>query len=117
LPKGVTRAQYEAAIKKCGGFSGGRFGAGGGASRFNSPAVKQALSKFASCMRENGVNLPTPNTSGKGPVFNTKGLEPTSTKFKAAQTKCASDLISTFRARPGAGGAPAGTGTPPGSVG
>ena len=116
LPKGVTRAQYEAAIKKCGGFGGGRFGAGAGTSRFSSPAVKQALSKFASCMRENGVNLPTPNTSGKGPVFNTKGLEPTSTKFKAAQTKCASDLVSAFRARPGAG-APAGTGTPPGSAG
>jgi hypothetical protein len=117
LPKGVTRAQYEAAIKKCGGFGGGRFGAGGGTSRFNSPAVKQALSKFASCMRENGVNLPTPNTSGKGPVFNTKGLETTGAKFKAAQTKCASDLVSAFRARPGAGGAPAGTGTPPGSPG
>jgi hypothetical protein len=119
LPKGVTRAQYEAAIKKCGGFGGGRFGTGAGAgtSRFNSPAVKQALSKFASCMRENGVNLPTPNTSGKGPVFDTKGLEPTSAKFKAAQTKCASDLVSAFRARPGAGGSPAGTGTPPTSAG
>ena len=36
--------------------------------------------------------------------------------IKAAQTKCASDLVSAFRARPGAG-APAGTGTPPGSAG
>ncbi len=70
LPKGVTRAQYEAAIKKCGG---GSF-AGRGA-RFNSPAYKAALTKFAACMRENGVNVPAPNTSGSGPIFDTKGLE------------------------------------------
>jgi hypothetical protein len=117
LPKGVTRAQYEAAIKKCGGFGTRRFGAGGAGRGFNSPTVKQALEKFATCMRANGVNVPAPNTSGKGPVFNTKGLDPTSAKFKAAQTKCASDLTSTFRARPGAGGAPAGAGTPPPSAG
>ncbi len=36
LPKGVSKAQYEAAIKKCGGFPArGRFA--GGASRFDSP--------------------------------------------------------------------------------
>src|SRR5271155_1419440 len=49
LPKGVTRAQYEAAVKKCGGAA--FTGAGGG---IRSPAVKQALAKVASCMGEKG---------------------------------------------------------------
>ncbi len=106
LPKGVTRAQYEAAVKRCGGAPGrAGFGAGG-AGRFNSPLVKQALDKFAACMRENGVNVPAPNTSGKGPVFNTKGLNTASAAFKAAQTRCATVLRGAFRAQPGAGGAP-----------
>jgi hypothetical protein len=105
LPKGVTRAQYEAALKKCG------FGAfaGGDARRFNNPLFKQALAKFSTCMRENGVNVPTPNTSGKGPIFNTKGLNTTSAQFRTAEAKCSGDLRSTFRRGP-AGGAPGGPG-------
>ncbi len=53
LPAGVTRAQYEAAMKKCGGAAF----VGSGA-RIKSPPVKQALAKFSACMRQNGVNLP-----------------------------------------------------------
>jgi hypothetical protein len=60
-------------------------------------------------MRENGVNLPTPNTSGNGPVFNTKGLNTSSATFKSAQSKCQSDLQ-------GVGGGPS-SGAPPGGGG
>jgi hypothetical protein len=103
LAKGVTAAQYQAAIKKCGGFPrGGRFG--GPTNRINNPAFKQALAKFAACLGENGVKVPTPNTSGKGPIFNTKGLNVNSAKFKAAQTKCSGLLRSTFQPAPGAAG-------------
>lgn len=107
LPSGVTRAQFEAAIKKCGGSSsgGGAF-FGGGKRAFNSPAFKQSLSKFDACMRENGVKLPEPNTSGKGPIFSTKGLDTTSPQFRAAESKCRSDLQGTFRHGYGATGAP-----------
>jgi hypothetical protein len=110
LPNGVSRAQYEAAVKKCGG---GAFAGGGG--RFNSPAAKQALAKFATCMRENGVNVPEPNTSG-GPIFNSKGLNTSSPKFKAAEAKCQSDLRGAFlrgrggRPPTGPGGEPGGSG-------
>jgi hypothetical protein len=92
------------AFKKCGGgnFGGGRFR--------NSAAFKATLTKFAACMRENGVNLPAPNTSGKGPVFNTKGIDTTSTAFKNAQTKCRSKLKGAF---PGGGRPPGGTGQAP----
>jgi hypothetical protein len=111
LPKGVSRAQYEAALKKCGGgLNGGAFFRGG-AGHFNSPVVKQALAKFAACMHENGINVPAPNTSGKGPIFNTKGLNTSSATFKAAEAKCSSDLDGAFRAHPG------GAGAPPGSAG
>jgi hypothetical protein len=106
LPKGVTRAQYEAALKKCGGNAF----AGGGGRRFNSPAFKAALTKFSACMRENGVNVPAPNTSGSGPIFNTKGLNTASAQFKAAETKCSSDLRGSFRGGNGAGGASGGAG-------
>src|ERR1035441_8569871 len=36
--------------------------------RVSSPAFKAALAKFATCLRQNGVNIAPPNTSGKGPV-------------------------------------------------
>jgi hypothetical protein len=105
----VTRAQYEAALKKCGGNNAGR----GGGARFSSPAFKTALAKFATCLRQNGVNVPTPNTSGNGPVFNTKGIDTSSAQFKAAEVKCQSVLRSAFRRGPGAGGSGAGNGGAP----
>jgi hypothetical protein len=105
LPKGVTRAQYEAAVKKCGGRA-----LGGGLNRLRNPAYKAALAKFATCMRENGVNVPQPNTSGSGPVFNIKGLNTASATFKAAESKCSVDLRNTFRPSPGAAGPAGGPG-------
>jgi hypothetical protein len=97
LPKGVTRAQYEAALKKCGGGFAGRTGG------FNSPARTAALTKFASCMRSNGIDLPAPNTSGSGPIFNTKSLNTATTAFRTAEAKCASDLTAAFRRGPTGG--------------
>ncbi len=110
LPQGVTRAQYEAAVKKCGGFARGGFGGG---ARVASPHFKEALAKFAACMNENGIKLPAPNTSGKGPIFNASGLNTSSAQFKAAETKCRSVLTSSFRAAPGAGGGTQEPGAPP----
>ena len=52
-------------------------------------------------MRENGVKIPAPNTSGKGPIFNTKGLDTSSTQFTTAERKCRSDLHTAFGGAPG----------------
>jgi len=110
LPAGVSKAKYEAALKKCGGnFAGGRGGLAGGASRFSTPEGKKALAKFAACLRENGVKVGEPNTSGKGPVFNTTGINTKSAQFATAETKCRGDLRGAFGATPGAGG----SGAPP----
>jgi hypothetical protein len=103
-PKGMSHAQFEAIVKKCGDkFPRGAIGFG---AHINSSAVKQALAKFAACMRANGVNVPAPNTSGSGPVFNTKGVDTNSPAFQAADSKCRSDLQGAFRASPGGATAP-----------
>lgn len=64
--------------------------------------------RFATCLRQNGVNVGEPNTSGKGPVFDTKGINTGSPQFKAASMKCRSVLLFGLRGRkatPGAAGA------------
>jgi hypothetical protein len=126
LPKGVTREQFQAALKKCGltrRLGSGRFGAGRG--RLNSPAFRQSLTSFSKCMQEHGVKLPAPNTSGKGPVFNTSGIDTTGSTFVKAEDACRGKLHF-FAPRPGgeggtgpagappAGGPPAGSEAPPG---
>jgi hypothetical protein len=114
-PAGVSQSKFQEALKKCGA---GRFPGGG--RRFSSAAGRAALTKFAQCMRENGVNLPAPNTSGNGPVFNSKGLNPSSSAFKSALTKCRGDLRGAFGAfgrRPGGAPPSTGNGAPPGEGG
>ena len=115
LPEGVSRTKFQEALKKCGG---GNFG---GRRNFNSATAKAALTKYSQCMRENGVNLPPPNTTGKGPVFDTSGLDRTSATFTAAEKKCEGDLPAFFgRGRPAAGatgGPPTGEGGPPAGEG
>ncbi|MGH2854336.1 MAG: hypothetical protein ACRDLF_09130 [Solirubrobacteraceae bacterium] len=106
LPKGVTRAQFAEALKSCSGssFTGNHFHRVPHA--FNSPRFHQALARFAACLRQNGVNVGEPNTTGKGPVFDTKGINTGSPQFKAAATKCRSVLFSGSppKATPGAAG-------------
>ena len=110
LPKGVTQARFQAAMRKCGGNAfPGRGGSKGRFGRVSSPSFRKALAKFATCLHQNGVAVPAPNTSGNGPIFNTKGLNINSPKFKAAQKKCKSLL----RVSPGVAGA----GAPPGAPG
>jgi hypothetical protein len=116
-----------------GGFFGGGGGGGNGrpgGGRFNDPKFraafqacgagqfpqrrfapnKAAVTKFVACVKQHGYNLPTPNFSGKGPVFPAK-IEQNKT-FQTASRACASDL------RPqGAPGAAGGGGGGSGSSG
>ena len=110
---GAQSSKLQEALKKCGG---GNF-AGRGA-RPNSAAFKASLIKYASCMRENGVNLPAANTSGNGPVFNTKGIDTSSSTFKNAQKTCQSQLKGSFGPPSGGGQtAPPSGGAPPAGEG
>ncbi len=100
LPKGTSRAKYEAALKSCGGrVIGRRLGRSP-----LSPKAKLALDSFAACMRRHGVNLPTPDTSGKRPIFNTSHLNVAGSRFKAAESRCAPSLRGAFGPRRGPGG-------------
>jgi hypothetical protein len=107
LPKGVTRAHYLEVLRKCGGRppTPGAVGAG---RRFSNPHFRQALVSFAACLRQNGVNLPAPNTNGKGPIFNTRGIDTASPQFRQAERKCRTTLLGALRAGkvtpPAAGG-------------
>jgi hypothetical protein len=115
LPNGETAAQLQSALKKCGG---GNFPASG-AARFRGAGSSKAFAKFTACMRENGVDLPAANTSGKGPVFDTKGINTSSAAFKSAESKCRSDLGAAAagggppNGAPPSGGPPSGGGSPP----
>ncbi len=80
---------------------GGLAKSSAGKSPVATPAAKQAFTKFATCIRANGVNFPLPNTSGKGPIFSAKGVDIRSAKFKAAEVKCRGDLLHALRAQRG----------------
>jgi hypothetical protein len=108
-PEGVSQAQFEAALKKCGGGKRPQ----GSAGALNSASARAGLVKYAACLRQNGINVPEPNTTGNGPVFSTKGIDTSSSKFKTAQSKCQSDLKGAF---PRGGGAPP-AGSPSGGGG
>ena len=75
------------------------------------PAAIKVFAKFAACMRQNGVDVPPPNPTNSGPIFNTKGLNTASSAFKAAELKCRKGLVSAVRGHPGAPGAGPGTGS------
>lgn len=104
LPKGMTRAQFGEALKSCGGgdFAGNHFKRDHGA--FKSGGFRKSLARFATCLRQNGINIGEPNTTDKGPIFNTKGINTGSPQFKAASAKCRSVLFSGLKANahPGA---------------
>ncbi len=79
--------KMQAAFKACGagfGFGGGRGLAGGRISH-------TAITKYVTCVRQHGYNLPSPNFSGKGPVFPANIRS--NAKFQAASKACQSLLI------------------------
>jgi hypothetical protein len=104
-PAGVSRSAFEAALKRCGGAS---FGAPGAHSApgglLKSATFKKHLEEFSACMQAHGIKLGPPNTSGKGSIFNTNGIDTTTPTFRAAFSACRGDLGAAL----GPHGAPAG---------
>jgi hypothetical protein len=94
--KGAKRTQFAAALRKCLGTAT----AGAGATRTpvprqaRAPRFKQALTKYAACLRQNGV--PVSGGSGKSPL-GLQGLDRSSPKFKSAAIKCRGVLAAAFR--------------------
>ncbi len=109
----ANNPRLAAAMKACGVPTGGL----GFRRRFSSPQYKAALTKFVACVHQHGYNLPTPNTSGTGPVFKSGQVNQRDPKFISAAKACAADLQALRGPGPGGPGGPGGGPPPPGSNG
>jgi hypothetical protein len=87
----ANNPKLRAAFQAC----GARFGFGGG-QRFR--LSRAAITRYVTCVRQHGYNLPDPNFSGKGPVFPSNIR--TNAKFQAASRPCQS-LLTPRRPRGG----------------
>ncbi len=85
----AERRRMQAAFEKCGGRFGGGFGggpgmAGGSAGRPDAAALR----RFVACVRRRGYDLPDPNTSGDGPVFDDSAVDRDDPAFVEASRAC-----------------------------
>jgi hypothetical protein len=90
---GAQGKKMQEAFKECGvEVPEGGQGKPSGAPDMNSAAFRESLKKYVACVRENGYELPEPNLSGEGPVFDESEVNQEDPKFKAASEKCQSLL-------------------------
>ena len=79
--------KFEAAAKKCGLNVNAR------QPRVNNAQFRLSIQKFVTCVRKNGYpDMPAPNFSGNGPVFDASKVNRNDPKFTKAATKCQSLL-------------------------
>jgi hypothetical protein len=81
----ANNPKLQAAFKACGANFGFRRG------NFAGRLSHTAVTKYVTCVRQHGYNLPNPNFSGKGPIFAANIR--TNQKFIAASKPCQSLLI------------------------
>lgn len=96
VPKGMSHAQLTEALMACNvKYTGGHVAHPGstGPGHPLPERFHRVLARFAACLRQNGVPVGEPNTSGKGPLFNTKGINTGSPQFRAAAAKCRTALF------------------------
>jgi hypothetical protein len=83
----ANNPKLRAAFQACGAQFGFRGGAGG----FRRRLSRTNITKYVTCVRQHGYNLPNPNFSGKGPVFPANIQN--NAKFQAASRACQSLLV------------------------
>jgi hypothetical protein len=78
----ANNPKLRAALQAC----GAKFGFRGGGQGFRGRLSHTAITKYVSCVRQHGYNLPNPNFSGKGGIFpaNIRNNK----KFQAASRSC-----------------------------
>jgi hypothetical protein len=59
-----------------------------GGANFDPSAIRKQIGQYVACVRKNGYDLPDPNTSGNGPVFDPSQVDQNDPKFKAASAEC-----------------------------
>jgi hypothetical protein len=102
----ANNPKLRAAFQAC----GARFGFGGAGDGFRGRLTRTNITKYVSCVRQHGYNLPNPNFSGKGPVFPANIRS--NAKFQAASRACQSLLVPP---RPSGSGSGTGTSTASGA--
>jgi hypothetical protein len=75
------------AFQACGIQSPSSQTAGGGPN-VDSSAFRQSVTGYVACIRQNGYDMPDPNLSGKGPVFDESKVNRDDPKFQSASQKC-----------------------------
>jgi hypothetical protein len=99
----AANPKLRAAFQACGANFGFR-GGGGFAGRLSHTTI----TKYVTCVRQHGYDLPNPNFSGKGPIFPANIR--TNPKFVTASKACQSILVP-----PGGGGSGGGSSTTSGA--
>jgi hypothetical protein len=85
---GADRSRVQAAFQKCGGRFG-RFTRGGGPAGARAGAPSRAvLERFVACVRSHGYDLPDPNVSGRGAVFDDARVDRDDPVFQRASRAC-----------------------------
>jgi hypothetical protein len=99
----ANNPKLRAAFQAC----GARFGFHGGQG-FRGRLSRTNITKYVTCVRQHGYNLPNPNFSGKGPIFPANIRN--NAEFQAASRACQSLLVP-----PRSTGSGTGTGTTAGA--
>jgi hypothetical protein len=82
LPDNVRKA-----FQAC-GVSPPTFSAGGPPPDVNSSAYRSSVNRYVTCVKQNGYDLPAPNLSGNGPIFDESKVNRDDPTFQAASRKC-----------------------------
>jgi hypothetical protein len=60
----------------------------GGPPNVDNSAYRQSITSYVACVRQNGYELPDPNLSGNGPIFDESKVNRDDPKFQSASQKC-----------------------------
>jgi hypothetical protein len=92
----AERKKFQAALKACGVTmpSGGARAGGrpGGRPDVNDAAYRKSIEAYVACVKQHGFDLPKPNFTGNGPIFDPKEVDQTDATFKKASAACQSTL-------------------------
>jgi hypothetical protein len=72
--------------------------------RAATPGLKESIQTYAACVRRNGYDLPDPNLSGDGPIFDEGAVDRDDPAFAKASKAC-QDLLRPSGGTPSSGGA------------
>jgi hypothetical protein len=83
VPSGITKAQYETALRQCGVAN-----VQVGRTAITNSVVRGKILSVRTCLANNGFTLPAANFSGGGSVLDTSGIDTGSARWRATAMGC-----------------------------